>query len=285
MTKIEWTDETWSPITGCSKVSTGCKNCYAERMAPRLAGRFGYPEDDPFSVTLHPDRLNVPFHWRKPRRVFVCSMGDLFHEHVPDEFLHRVLDVIGRAEDHIFQVLTKRPDRMRSFVSESNRLASPGMGWRFGGPFPLPNLWLGVSCEDQQTADERIPILLDTPAAVRFVSLEPLLGPIEFPVDYNINWLGEERHQDCEGCSSTPVRGQPYCPGHDVGGIDWVIAGSESGSRSKRRACNIEWVRSIRDQCVDAGVSFFLKQLHVDGKKVSIPELDGRRWVEVPNVP
>ncbi len=231
-TKIEWTDETWNPVTGCTKISTGCKNCYAERMAKRLAGRFGYPEaPHQFDVTLHFDRLGDPLKWRKkPRMVFVCSMGDLFHPKVPDDFIMRVFRIMGRsnANRNIFQILTKRPERMRDWVNEyvvdyDNR------------PAPFKNIWLGVTAENQETADLRIPTLLDTPAAVRFVSAEPLLGPINLD-----NWAKI---------------------------VDWVIVGGESGNGF--REMDPEWARSIKRQCAEANVPFFMKQM---SGRLMIPE-------------
>ena len=204
-TNIEWTEMSWSPITGCSKISTGCRNCYAERMAKRLAGRYGYPEQpNHFDVTLHKDKLDQPFHWKKPRTIFVCSMGDLFHEDVPDDYIFDVLDVITQngpcylrqTEDdpegtfwqgHTFQVLTKRPERMRAIMGEwicrvdnnMTGLLSEMFEWytmEYG--HYLPHLWLGVTAENQEMANARIPYLLRTSAAIRFVSIEPMLGAI-----------------------------------------------------------------------------------------------------------
>ena len=227
--QIEWTDETWNPVTGCTPVSEGCKNCYAARMAKRLAGRAGYPKDDPFRVTRHADKQDDPLHWRKPRRVFVCSMGDLFHEDVPDAFIYRVLEVILLTPRHTYQMLTKRPGRMAAVL---------------GGYEAIPNLWLGVTAENQQTADERIPLLLQTPAAVRFVSIGPMLGPIDVSP-----YLGQV-HADALGL---PYKGDD--PWHD--GLDWVICGGETGPGA--RPMNPKWVRDVRDQCMAAGVPFFFK--------------------------
>ena len=201
MTGIEWTDETWNPISGCSRVSPGCEHCYAERMDHRLRGVAGEewrPWTAPnaaYNVRLYPERLEAPLRWRKPRRVFVNSMSDLFHEEVPDEYIDRVFAVMALCPEHVFQVLTKRPERMRDYLSESPRVptsteyrvdeAMDGIcgerGWHSPGlqAWPLPNVWLGVSVEDQRRADERIPLLLETPAAVHFLSCEPLLGPID----------------------------------------------------------------------------------------------------------
>lgn len=249
MTGIQWTDETWNPVTGCTKVSTGCKHCYAEKLAPRvfagqltLVGRHGGPTSAVMrprrftDVMVHDDRLDRPLHWRKPRRVFVNSMSDLFHEDVPDEFIAQVFAVMMLARKHTFQVLTKRPDRMRRFVA-----ACPGIAeafhrldhWRVPWEWPIPNVWLGVSCENQETADERIPILLDTPAAVRFVSAEPLLGPVE--LSRYMVWIDD-------ACSM----------------LDWIIAGGESGP--KARPCDVGWIRSIVEECRCAGVPVFVKQ-------------------------
>lgn len=230
---IEWTEKTWNPLTGCTRVSAGCDNCYAARQAAtRLkntdaykglavmtpSGRAAFTG----TIRLLHDRLEDPLHWRKPARVFVNSMSDLFHPDVPFDFIDRVFAVMMGARQHTFQVLTKRPERMAQYVNE-----------RLFGIEPLPNVWLGTSCEDQAAADERIPHLLRTPAAVRFLSCEPLLGPIQFPLRSNgsVFWHG----------------------------INWVIAGGESGPGS--RPCNIEWIESIIAHCQAAGVPTFVKQL------------------------
>jgi protein gp37 len=233
-TKIEWTDATWNPVTGCTKVSQGCKNCYAERVFNRaywnkpvlFAGsEKGGPIYRPrefADVQCHPERLEQPLHWKKPRRIFVNSMSDLFHESVPDQFISGVFQNMECATQHVFQILTKRSERMQRYMT-----------WRFQerneGRFaysPPKHIHLGVSCEDQPTADERIRWLLQTLTAVRFVSLEPLLGPINT---------------------------KPW-----ITGIDWVIVGGESGPGA--RPMHPDWARSIRDQCVAAGVPFFFKQ-------------------------
>jgi protein gp37 len=271
--KIEWTDVSWNVVTGCTKVSAGCQHCYAERMAKRLAGRCGYPgahltteqarsrrgpwpAEGPFSVTLHPDRLGEPLHWRKPKRVLVCSMGDLFHPDVPDEFIDRVFAVMATAWTvsfpvtlHTFQVLTKRPERMAQYlgaipdtrrariggwVKGNHRQRVPDVSWH--GSWPLRNVWLGTSVEDQPTADERIPHLLRCPAAVRFVSYEPAIAPLDLA--YSV-FNGADSFVGLEG-------------------IGWVIAGGESGPGA--RPAHQEWFRSVRDQCAAAGVPFFFKQ-------------------------
>jgi protein gp37 len=238
MSKIEWTDQTWNPVTGCTKVSPGCANCYAERQFPRNYGsdcvltRYGGLRLREFGdVECHEDRLDQPLRWRRPRRIFVCSMGDLFHEDVPAEFIWRVFRAMASAPQHTFQVLTKRPERMKLMIPRIRQTL----------PDRLEHIWLGVSVEDQQRADERIPLLKQMPAAIRFVSCEPLLGPIALdPV-----WL---------------------CPGGDECGacepqahISWVIVGGESGPRA--RPCDVAWVRSIVEQCKAAGVACFTKQL------------------------
>jgi len=185
MSRIEWTEVTWNPVTGCTPISPGCENCYAKRLATRLKGRCGYPEDEPFRVTMHPDRLSEPLSWKKPRHVFVCSMGDLFHDDVEEGFLCRVFDTIMAAEQHTFLVLTKRPKRMRDFFKRCIHGT-----WN--------NLWIGVTAENQKTADERIPILLQIPAVVRFVSCEPLLGPVnlELYLPYVHSKYKEEWHRN-----------------------------------------------------------------------------------------
>lgn len=229
---IEWTDATWNPITGCTKVSPGCDHCYAETIAHRFAGTPSYPAG--FELTLRPERLDQPLRWRRPRKVFVNSMSDLFHHDVPDAYIGAVFDVMARAEHHTFQLLTKRHGRMRSLltrwaqegvdtdISEGRPLSTPvgsTSPWT-----PPPNVWIGVSVETQQWADLRIPALRATPAAVRFLSCEPLLGPVH----------------------------------PDLRGIDWVIAGGESGSGA--RPMHAEWVHSLEAQCRAAGVPFFMKQ-------------------------
>ncbi len=240
-TKIEWADAVWNPVTGCTKVSAGCKNCYAERMAKRLRGRFGYPADEPFRVTLHHDRLEEPLRWRRPRRVFVVSMGDLFHEDVPDEFIGEVWTTMMNASWHTFLLLTKRPARMEEWLRECRELWQP-----YDAPgVALPNVWLGVSVEDQAAADERIPLLLRTPAAVRFVSFEPLLGRIELGRGIG-RAHGPEYHDKYGPCTC-----------YSDQRLDWIIAGGESGPGA--RPMHADWVRGLRDQCIEAEVPFFFK--------------------------
>lgn len=245
---IGWCDTTWNPVTGCTPVSLACDHCYAKRMAHRLAGRYGYPADEPFRVTLHPDRLYEPLRWRKPRRVFVCSMGDLFHEDVPVEFIAHVFGIMaltcpdswilggGRpipiGEHHTFQILTKRPDRMRDILTSDGFPEFIGSLCGVEPLMPMPHVWLGTTVENQYWADERIPILRETPAAVRFVSVEPILGPVYL-----------DSHQGGTG--------------HEAADLDWCICGGESGPGA--RPADPAWFRSLRDQCAVAEVPFFLK--------------------------
>lgn len=244
MTAIQWTDETWNPVTGCTRVSEGCRHCYIERTPPfRMQGRkLGDP------VQLHRDRLYQPLKWEKPRRVFVNSLSDLFHDDVRTEFIQEVFTVMAICSQHTFQILTKRPQRMFDIVSSwgaddlytywhvFSGAPREAQGW------PLPNVWLGVSVEDQQTADERIPVLLHTPAAVRWISAEPLLGPVD------LQKSDEVALAQCVSDGSTVDRG-----------IDWVVAGGESGPQA--RVCDVAWIRRIVRQCRSVKVPVFVKQL------------------------
>jgi len=240
--KIEWTEYSWNPVTGCSPVSEGCQNCYARRMAYRLRGRCGYPEDEPFRVTMHLDRLDQPLKWKKPRMVFVCSMSDLFHENVEPTFIQDTFWVMEKAPQHIFMVLTKRPDNMRKLLHVF-----------YSGGHELPkNIWLGVTAENQARADERIPILLQIPAAVRFVSVEPMLGPVdlELYLPYVQHPLREEWHRN--GYHIRRLN-----RGIQSNVLDWVICGGETGPGA-RPMCP-DWVESILYQCKEAGIPFFFK--------------------------
>jgi len=271
-TKIEWVTnkngtkgETWNPITGCSKISAGCANCYAERMSKRLAGRYGYPKDDPFKVTFHPDKLDQPLHWLKPRRIFVCSMGDLFHDDVEWNWQYKVFEIMFINPDHTYIVLTKRPKRMQKVLPDIwfhlGRNYGIIKGETDGYPFPLKNLWIGVTVENQKIADERIPILMHIPASKRFISVEPMLADVDIISPVHRTFPSEK------------VAGPPCF-------INWVICGCESGS--KRRLTNIDWIRNLRDQCVDFNIPFFLKQMEIDGKIVSMSKLDGTVWNQYP---
>ena len=272
-TSIEWTEETWNPVTGCTKVSPGCQHCYAERFSERFRGVPGHPYETGFDVTLRPERLAKPLGWKKPRRVFVNSMSDLFHEDVPDEFIDRVFAVMSMAHWHTFQVLTKRAVRMRDYLASRSKNVkywekpAQELDYPFIRllQFPFQNIWLGVSVEDQKRADERIPLLLETPAAVRFVSAEPLLGPINF----------DSTHES-DPCSSnflSGIEGERIYDGKKCA-LDWVIVGGESGPGA--RPMDPEWARFIREQCHASRIPFFMKQM---AKKKPIPEdLMIREW-------
>lgn len=275
-TTIEWTDSTWSPVTGCDKVSPGCDNCYAETIAKRFAGTKAYPNG--FALQLRPERLDQPLKWRKPRRIFVNSMSDLFHPQIPEGYTRHVFEVMALSKRHTFQVLTKRPGPMKSMLQRWERQRrSNGTSPLDFMPWPIPNVHLGVSCEDQKWAGVRIPILLETPAAVRFISAEPLLGPIDL--------LG-----DAEAPGPAIIRTGVHQPGgpwgpdeydyHDEVGLDWVIVGGESGPHA--RPMHPDWARGLRDQCQAAGVAFLFKQWGGRTPKAGGRELDGREWNEYP---
>ncbi|CAM4486963.1 phage Gp37/Gp68 family protein [Nocardia ninae] len=276
MTGIEWTEVTWNPVTGCDQISAGCDNCYALAMARRLKamGVAKYQRDgDPrtsgpgFGVTIHPAALDIPARWRTPRLVFVNSMSDLFHARVPESFVRDVFAVIAATPQHTYQVLTKRPIRMR-------RMAERGL------EFP-PNLWVGVSVEDQTTI-ERITYLRAVPAKVRFLSCEPLLGAIDLDAHLFPNecpgGCGCRRPDDADryecGC------GGPCSSWRPNPTVDWVIAGGESGPGA--REIHTAWVRDLRDQCVDAGVPFFFKQWGGRTPKQHGRTLDGQIWNQMP---
>lgn len=228
---IEWTESTWNPVTGCDDASPGCENCYARRMARRLEAMGAYSYRNGFQVTLQPQMLDRPLTWRKPQRIFVNSMSDLFHVNVPKDYVRKVFDVMVAANWHQFQVLTKRSGRL---LRLSNEL-----------PWP-ENIWMGVSVENSEYL-RRIDHLRNTGAQVKFLSLEPLIGPI---------------------------------PNLDLHNIDWVIVGGESGPGA--RSMDPGWVREIRDQCIHAGVAFFFKQWGGTFKKHTGRRLDERTWDEYP---
>ncbi len=237
-TTIEWTNMTWNPVTGCTKISQGCKHCYAERMAKRLEARGSPRYEHGFQLTIHADLVDLPRRWRRPRMIFVNSMSDLFHKEVPEEFVARVFDTMERANWHTFQILTKRSSLMRDFLRR-----------RYGASRGPAHIWCGVSVEDGLRTS-RIRHLRQAPAGIRFLSIEPLVGPV----------------------------GRL-----DLDGIDWVIVGGESGPRA--RPMDPEWVREVRDQCVVAGVAFFFKQWGGFRPKSGGRSLDGREWSEFPVAP
>jgi protein gp37 len=232
---IEWTDATWNPVTGCTKITAGCDHCYAARFAERFRGVPGHPFESGFDLTLRPERLRQPLSWRRPRMIFVNSMSDLFHKDVPSDFVDGVFDTMEEAHWHVFQVLTKRSSLMQRYLER-----------RYAERASPPNVWLGVSVEEA-AAKSRIAHLREVPAAVRFLSIEPLIGPV-----------GEM----------------------DLTGIHWVIVGGESGPGA--RPMQIDWAREVRNECERQGVAFFFKQWGGLRPKTGGRELDGREWNEMP---
>lgn len=292
-TGINWTDATWAPARGCSRISEGCRNCYAER----IAARFSKP-GQPFhgfaqvvaprdlldatggrrngwtrKVAFQPDQLAVPLRWKRPRRIFCSSMTDIFHESLANEEIAAMFGVMAACPQHTFQCLTKRPKRMREWFAwvsadkpehqaavdcyhDADELLEGRMPVTLGLIWPLPNVWIGTSVEDQDAADERIPDLLATSAAVRFLSCEPLLGPLDLS-----SWL--MRPVDHISIATGEVRSA-------ASGLSWIIAGCESGPGA--RPCDVAWLRSLRDQCAAASVPYFLKQAReVDGAMTAVP--------------
>jgi len=293
-TKIEWTDETWNPVTGCTPVSAACEHCWARRFSRRTFGQRPFSE-----VRCHPERLDQPLHWRQPRKIAVCLMADLFHAAVPAEFIDQVFAVMASAQRHTFQLLTKRPERMLGCLHNPSMgeyiwyLANRTHGPFMNKPWPLPNVQFLVSIEDQSTADARILLLLQTPAAMRGVSYEPALGPVDLsPWLPSVHWNPENTR-----FAISPA-------------LDWVIAGGESGPGA--RPSHPDYFRSGRDQCVAANVPFFFKQWgewvgfedsrgafrtakrihswadgrcsYYVGKKRAGRLLDGRQWNEFPKL-
>ena len=267
-TDIEWTDATWNPVRGCTKVSPGCKNCYAETLSERFRGVQGHPFEQGFDLRLVPEALSKPLSWRGSRRIFVNSMSDLFHDDVPFDFIAAVFGVMWACPQHTFQLLTKRPERMRRFfewLQEEATERDPILECHLQAArhgvkllaktiaqapveWPLPNVWLGVSVETQEYVG-RTATILQCPAALYFLSCEPMLGPLD---------LSEY-----------------------IARVNWVICGGESGPRA--RPMDYEWAASLKDQCVDASVPFWFKQMgdyYIAGHKVHT--LDGRTWDEVP---
>lgn len=316
-TTIAWTDSTWNPIRGtagrwaCVRYSPGCERCYSEAMNRRFGGpAYRVGADTP---RLDEKALSEPLRWRQPRKVFVCSMTDLFWDQVPDEWIDGIFAVMAATPHHTYQVLTKRADRLQRYLSHPDR--DEAIGWTahllyetigstavsrwaaaqslihrqgYQPPtaladvctagrqprWPLPNVWIGVSAEDQRRAEERIPLLIQTPAAVRFLSCEPLLGPIDLARAHPCGYYCDERYWPgghVDHGFLTPGR-KPE--------IDWVIAGGESGPNF--RPMDLEWARSIRDQCQAANVPFFFKQISARSPGRGEDALDGRIWHEMP---
>ena len=233
---IEWTDATWNPVTGCTKLSAGCDNCYAARISERFRGVPGHPFENGFDLTLRPERLAQPLHWKKPRMIFVNSMSDLFHKEIPKEYIAQVFDTMEKADWHIYQVLTKRSSLMQKFLNE-----------RYQHKEAPAHMWFGVSVENHRTKS-RITHLQRATASIRFLSVEPLIGPV-----------GEL----------------------DLRGIDWVIVGGESGPGA--RPMEVGWVLDIRDQCIEAGVAFFFKQWGGKTAKAGGRLLEGKEWNQFPD--
>lgn len=286
-TSIEWTDATWNPVTGCTKVTPGCDNCYAETFAERWRGTAGHHFENGFDLTLRPDTLTLPLRWRKPRKVFFNIMSDLFHADVPDEYIARVWALMALTPQHTYQILTKRHGRMRALLSSSafrtaceeaqarlvhdestpmpsyERKAKMSQSWSAADP--LRNVWLGVSVEDQARADLRVPALLQTPAAVRFLSCEPLLGPVDLygPIIPGRGrptltyWLTGRPGPDTANANTT-ADGITMAPCTTGPRLNWVIVGGESGPGA--RPMSPDWVRSLRDQCTASNVPFLFKQ-------------------------
>jgi protein gp37 len=319
-TKIEWTDNTWSPIIGCSKLSDGCKNCYAVTMANRLSHNPSTPQYEGLTrsattwsgeTRLVESELTKPLKWKRGRRIFVCSMSDLFHDATRDEWIDDVFAVAAMCPQHVFQILTKRPERMQRYFADRQN----GDPWAEAAdhiadlagiedhPFvlepkhiPLSNVWLGVTVENQEAANERIPLLLKTPASKRFISVEPMLGPVDLngiDVDgdhvmdalKSLSW-----RESWERDWSPEATGVPFEEAReyyiDEGGVwpptdergaclDWVICGAETGPR--KRPMDRAWALDLRDQCVSAGVPFFFKK-NSEGRR----ELDGEVWEQFP---
>lgn len=262
--KIEWTDASWNVVTGCTKVSPGCDHCYAETFAERWRGTPGHHFEQGFDVVVHRDRLTLPFKWRKSKRIFVNSMSDVFLDAVDDDLIGEMFAVMSLAPQHIFQVLTKRHGRMRTLLNDEafqgfvsgratamasdHRLYTPALDTRNLGRWPIPNIHLGISAEDQRWADIRIPALLKTPAAVRWVSAEPLLNPMSLRPG---EWIPPR------GGGPRVNLNQPWA---EVGpALDWCVVGGESGPGARRLGPG--WVRHLVDECQDSGVPIFVKQM------------------------
>ena len=312
-TKIEWTDATWNPITGCTLVSEGCRHCYAARLAatrlrdhPSREGlaRINAAGEAKFTGELrfNPQWLDQPLQWKRPRMIFVCAHGDLFHEKAPDEWIDQIFAVMAMSSQHVFQILTKRPERMKSYIGSHHAhlsAAAERIGYRIldrmpdegvdypahwsatasalihgatpdvpnvmyprPAMWPLPNVWLGTSVEDQVTTDTRVPYLLDTPAAVRWISAEPLLGPVDLKP--------REFAEQCIRCGEGPNAPHDHMDGYRTRGLDWVVAGGESGNQA--RPANPQWFRDLRDQCAKVDIPFLFKQW---GEWVSVSEVEG----------
>lgn len=321
MSKIEWTDRTWNPVTGCDRVSPGCAHCYAMELAPRLrrfaqareragkpGGKWldvrdgGKASGPAFGVTLHEDALDAPLRWRRPRRVFVNSMSDLFHDEIPDDFIARVFGVMASAPQHTFQVLTKRPERMQALLSDDRFVLAASQAVTKDTllpiEWPLANVWLGVSVENRRFVG-RADVLRATPAALRFISAEPLLGPL---LPHHTTWFDPHPYEEQTGDPADQVAQHVWEddpdyeePGLDLTGIDQLIVGGESGP--KHRPIKADWVRDLRDEVLVQDryaapqhdpaplrerTAFFFKQWGGARPGSGGRELDGRTWDEQP---
>lgn len=274
-TAIPYATKTWNPVHGCTPVAEGCRNCWAKRVAEtRLRGRGTYPTDEPFRVTLDPSKLDEPLHWEKPQRVMTCSMGDPFHEEVPDDFIHDIWDVMRRCRRHTFLLFTKRPERLLSWYNWAAGAGPEDPDWMWRDNH-LPNVWIIASASTQAEVDRIVPVLLQIPAAKRGLSLEPLVEPVQLR-----DILVETEEHGAVCIDALGGEWAPEFPPPVTETIDWVIVGCESGPH--RRPMELDWARSLRDQCVMAQVPFYFKQAELDGRVVEHPYLDGRRWMEIP---
>lgn len=323
-TGIEWTDATWNPIramnkeTGgvghyCVKVSEGCRHCYAERIQKRLFRnpiRFAAQDRDQVELYLDEEMLLQPLRWKRPRLIFVCSVTDLFLEHHADWWIDRMFGVMAMAPQHTFQVLTKRPERALTYLRQGRKELTTRWGFQGAqalhqlhggsadraarlaeasnpGTWPLPNVILGTSAENQYWADRRVPQLLSTPAAARFVSWEPALGMVDFS---HLRPPGDGLVYDALGGLAVPVKPEPGAKGETTPRLDWVVAGGESDDGGDARPSDLAWYRAVRDQCLAAGVPFFMKQLsQADSRgfkkyETFPPDLQVRQWPTVGGV-
>ena len=307
-TSIEWTDVSWPVVNGCRRKSPGCENCYAERLAAtrlsktaKYRGLAVYGQNGPRwtgESRLWVNDLDMPLRLKKPSRIFVADMGDLFYERVTNEEIAAVFGVMAAAPRHTFQVLTKRPERMLEWFKWVNRtrssmtsadfctaaavnrgakvpMVSDACWWERCGVWPLPNVHIGVSVEDQQRANERIPLLLQAPAALRFLSVEPLLEPVQLQSEWLLGAFDRcpdetnDATDECRGCPGYSLPGGDYCGAIRGPKVDWLVVGGESGPGS--RPCHVDWIRSVVRQCQDGGVPTFVKQL---GSRAVSPEIE-----------
>lgn len=286
-TKIEYVTDSWNPVIGCSQISPGCDNCYAIKMASRINNMM--PEKSRYKnivrdgkwtgeISLSYQTIMQPYHWKKPRRVFVCDMGDLFFEKIHYSMIYGIISTIARNPVHTFLILTKRPKRMKEFFSRFSPDIKTYLN-TLNIPWPIPNLWLGVTAENQQMAEYRIPLLLKTPAIKRFVSYEPALGPLDLTKLETLDISGTIMINALKGTSwykdlDTNRYDIP------VNKPDWIICGCESGPG--HREMKTEWARSVKNQCEKYNIPFFLKQVYMGHKLIKMPQLDGTIYNQIP---